>query len=723
MSEITEIKTLNGYPLADTKARTDIATLSEEIDEIKESGGGGAGLAEEILRVQNIKENLQVDEVLVGYGIPYTKVLTTAAVGYKLYKYNVEKLPSVIVTGYSIFGNHVYAFFNAAGTYVSGQQSANEGTTLTDEVVEVPAGAVWLYVQQVENSAVGAHVDFTDSARLVKIETDMEGVKAENSMRETVVGNPIATLYPAANMQMDVSVESLTGGTVHTVGKNFIAYPYEVQQTLVKNGLTFTVNADGSVKIKGTSTAATWFSAAQNVRFPLPVGRFRLTGGLSGDVSLYIPCFNLDGTQADVNGQGNYYVFDRGAGATYVVTQPVEAFLQIQVVANATVDATVYPMMTLESEADGEWAAYNGNKASYASGVVCSLTSVPGINHVFATDCSTVKVSYGASLVERIRQIEDAVYGEYVLPDYYHAGNYIGSKIDLINSMSRSAHDAFVFITDAHTDWKNAGMAFPLLRYIRDNTHVSRLFEGGDTKDGGDAVRAEKYRDAFGREIHFVMGNHEWMSADVDGLTLYYDFDALRNDQHGNAERHYYYVDNVQQKIRYIVLSAHAEGDGTSAGTGFEAEQLSWFTDDALKVQAGWTIIIFAHPFVDISLSDALTWRSAAVPFVTAIDEYDGPGEIACLIQGECHRDRISATPGGVPLVVTTCDKYMPWVTSSGQDINTTREPGTITEGAFDVVIVNKTARKLSFVRIGAPALDGVGNNPGNPVEIREVTY
>lgn len=30
MSEITEIKTLNGYPLADTKARADIATLSEE---------------------------------------------------------------------------------------------------------------------------------------------------------------------------------------------------------------------------------------------------------------------------------------------------------------------------------------------------------------------------------------------------------------------------------------------------------------------------------------------------------------------------------------------------------------------------------------------------------------------------------------------------------------------------------------------------------------------
>lgn len=35
MSEITEIKTLNGYPLADTKARADIATLSEENEVIR----------------------------------------------------------------------------------------------------------------------------------------------------------------------------------------------------------------------------------------------------------------------------------------------------------------------------------------------------------------------------------------------------------------------------------------------------------------------------------------------------------------------------------------------------------------------------------------------------------------------------------------------------------------------------------------------------------------
>lgn len=45
-ANITEIKTLNGYPLADTKAREDIAQLSEEIDKL--TGSGGTESVEEV---------------------------------------------------------------------------------------------------------------------------------------------------------------------------------------------------------------------------------------------------------------------------------------------------------------------------------------------------------------------------------------------------------------------------------------------------------------------------------------------------------------------------------------------------------------------------------------------------------------------------------------------------------------------------------------------------
>lgn len=66
MSEITEIKTLNGYPLADTKARTDIATLSEEMvksingikpDEngnVNVEGGTGGMTAAQIAALNNL---------------------------------------------------------------------------------------------------------------------------------------------------------------------------------------------------------------------------------------------------------------------------------------------------------------------------------------------------------------------------------------------------------------------------------------------------------------------------------------------------------------------------------------------------------------------------------------------------------------------------------------------------------------------------------------------
>jgi hypothetical protein len=47
---LTEIKTLNGYPLADTKAREDIAQLSEEIGALK------SGTTQEIVLVNQIKK-------------------------------------------------------------------------------------------------------------------------------------------------------------------------------------------------------------------------------------------------------------------------------------------------------------------------------------------------------------------------------------------------------------------------------------------------------------------------------------------------------------------------------------------------------------------------------------------------------------------------------------------------------------------------------------------
>ena len=203
------------------------------------------------------------------------------------------------------------------------------------------------------------------------------------------------------------------------------------------------------------------------------------------------------------------------------------------------------------------------------------------------------------------------------------------------------------------------------------------------------------------------------------GSILYYAMDMYNNDQvAGNMDRHYYYVDNPQQKIRYIILSRFAEGDSqTIVKNGYEAEQLAWLTNVALNVDAGCSIIVFTHFLSTDTIPD---------PYgvANALDSYSGNGEIIAVIEGHTHWDYHGYTAGGIPVIATTCDKNTPWVDPSGQDTEPIylgdRTSGTIKEQAFDVYIINKVAKTLTQVRIGCPIRDG--KDPEVWTEYEEVT-
>jgi len=305
-----------------------------------------------------------------------------------------------------------------------------------------------------------------------------------------------------------------------------------------------------------------------------------------------------------------------------------------------------------------------------------------------------------------------------LVPNYYHVGKYLDGKVATIRNLIRgcsSNGDIFIFITDEHWS-QNAQHSPALIRYLSQELNIPRLFSGGDMGEPNDFGFAERIRMAYDAETHYVMGNHDVRS---DSNILYYEYDIMNNDQIGNATRHYYYVDNVQQKIRYVVLSAYEYGEAV----GYEAEQLAWLTATALNVDVGWTIIVFTHVTYFINYNTDALEQVIPQTYLDALDNYSGNGTIACIISGHTHRDRVTATTGGIPIVITTCDKYVPYVIGSVQDLNVTRELGTITEQAFDVVVLDKTSKKLTFVRIGAQALNGVGDNPGTAVEYREVTY
>lgn len=368
------------------------------------------------------------------------------------------------------------------------------------------------------------------------------------------------------------------------------------------------------------------------------------------------------------------------------------------------------------------------------------------------------------------------------IPAYYFANDYLPNKISFIRNLLEGCSvngDVFIFQTDEHWE-RNAQRSPALIKYIADNLNVCRLFDGGDSTQvissnghtSNWVMDFEKLRKkTFNGRLHHIVGNHEYLTEAYSDLALYDDADfydwvdyCYFNNRdtdiivYGDPEKHYYYVDNKQRKIRYIILSSFKQKITPIENVGgtytrvaeddMDATQLNWFTNTALNVEQGWTILVFNHFFCSVN-RDGRTddgymlnvspyiW-GAAIPFARAMLNYNGNGTIAAVIQGHMHWDAAftiddniagNPTPTGrqIPCIATACDAYN--FSGMPSEVLFNRTINTITEQAFDVVVLNKTARKLTFVRIGAPAYnllvpDATGNYPmfGN-LEYREFTY
>lgn len=298
------------------------------------------------------------------------------------------------------------------------------------------------------------------------------------------------------------------------------------------------------------------------------------------------------------------------------------------------------------------------------------------------------------------------------IPSYYYNDDYIEKRINQINNLiySNIANgDAFIAVADEHIDQikgtANSMQTPRLLRYVREKTRINRLFSLGDAADGGSLTVASAYRDAFDGDIHHLCGNHEYFGSG-NGNNLYAIYDMFNDNQNGNPYRHYYYVDDVQKKNRYIILSSHSEKTSVEqigASAGYEDDQINWLQNTALNVQEDWGIIVFTHEiFQSGEIGNETIWNPAQ-RVVNILDNYTGKGEIIAVFQGEIHVDSVRHTPGGIPVISITCNKFKSYM-ENGKELEPylhNRIEGTITEQAFDVVIIDRVQRKIHAVRIG----------------------
>lgn len=225
--------------------------------------------------------------------------------------------------------------------------------------------------------------------------------------------------------------------------------------------------------------------------------------------------------------------------------------------------------------------------------------------------------------------------------------------------------------------------------------------------------------------VYAVTGNHEINDASRYESPFERVAEALRghnsNAKYGDGDRSYFYVDNHESKTRLVGLSSFGLYLDGRYNSCYTSEQLFWFTNTALAVPAGWTLVIFTHTLydVDITTDKLRTGVAGAEGFINAIDSYKGNGTIACVLMGHTHRDRIHVGSSGVPYIISASDRY---ATYKG-DINVERIPGTISEQHFEVVVLDKKRREIKLLSIGAKARDGYEDEPGKEVDVRIVKY
>ena len=168
-----------------------------------------------------------------------------------------------------------------------------------------------------------------------------------NIILQTDTGNGLTTVNDSWAIQLEVGsaateyapydnirpISGWTGAELTRCGKNLLGgFAGKTQ-----NGLTFTINADGSVSVNGTSTAQTELSAP----IYLPAGNYYLSGCPAG------------GTGSNVSGgyaqycyiNGSAYKFDTGSGIHLNIAYAQKIYVNIVIRADTTINKTFYPQI------------------------------------------------------------------------------------------------------------------------------------------------------------------------------------------------------------------------------------------------------------------------------------------------------------------------------------------------------------------------------------------
>ncbi len=329
------------------------------------------------------------------------------------------------------------------------------------------------------------------------------------------------------------------------------------------------------------------------------------------------------------------------------------------------------------------------------------------------------------------------------LPSYY--SDYIEQKIAEINARMQALRDgdAFIYITDIHIS-SNAENSFPLMDELVRRTPIKKIIYNGDTPSAfgtkeqclSEGVRVKSLFACItpDADIYMTRGNHDFTirtdRTSADGYTapraIAYDLIMANQKDRvvGEDGLCYYYFDNADAHIRYIILDTDdgeeaAETQFWGVRYGIRQAQITWLIDTVQSAPAGWDLFVIGHIPIAEGLNSYDETVSSAAAVLEAVqnrrvlddtqnlpehdiairanaDFRDCTNSVVAFLCGHNHRDA-AVVRDHVLHISTCCDAYY-----RDDPNNAVRIPGTVSEQCFDVVIFDRDTHTLETIRIGA---------------------
>ncbi|MBR0404088.1 MAG: InlB B-repeat-containing protein [Eggerthellaceae bacterium] len=314
-----------------------------------------------------------------------------------------------------------------------------------------------------------------------------------------------------------------------------------------------------------------------------------------------------------------------------------------------------------------------------------------------------------AERTEKISCIEPGSAGDVTLYAKWDPATYwdehLDAKCTRVNELSASVEGSVpgvVFITDMHVP-SNTLVSPYLIREVLRRTDTNMVVFGGDAINGQtdktDAVDMLRFIwDSFpDTEVHFVRGNHDANTegSNVSSKRKITADEFLEQFAGKNEDRESGSLDccrdDSEHKVRYIFMDS-----GAPNSAYVTTLQLAWLKDRVLELEEGWTVLLFIHQFFKMYPG----YDACGKLIKRLLDQIydDAKAEIAGVISGHVHHDRVEFSSKGYPMISTACDAYA----KAAKADASMRRVGTTTEQAFDVISLNTKEKMVYLTRVGA---------------------